>query len=298
MQEYDITLKLLLQTAASVTIRELTGTAIKTWLNVELPEVRNLRLDLLGETEEGRLIHLELQSSNDAAMAVRMAEYSLSVFRQFGEFPRQVVLYVGEAPPRMQEELRAEDVLFRYRLIDVRELDGERLLASGELGDNVIAILARLRDRRDAVWQVLSRITALPVSERETALRQLLILAGLRRLEQTVEAEARTMPVFIDLMENQVLGREYKKGLEEGLEKGREEGLEKGLEKGLERGLERGLEKGKQAGGMMVLRRLIEKRFGRIPAWADERLASRSARDLEDLGVRLLDAQSLEELLG
>jgi hypothetical protein len=53
MQEYDVTLKLLLQGSASLTMRELTGTAIVMRLDVELPKVQNLRLDLLGETIDG-----------------------------------------------------------------------------------------------------------------------------------------------------------------------------------------------------------------------------------------------------
>ena len=109
----------------------------------------------------------------------------------------------------------------------------------------------------------------LAASERETALGQLLILSGLRRLEQTVEQEARQMPIFIDIMENKVLGREYKRGLQEGLQKGE----------------------------LKLLRRLVEKRFGPIPAWVEERLAAKSADELEDLSVRVLDAQSIEDLL-
>jgi hypothetical protein len=35
---------------------------------------------------------------------------------------------------------------FEYRQIDIRTLDGERLLESDAVGDNVIAILAKLRD--------------------------------------------------------------------------------------------------------------------------------------------------------
>src|SRR5438874_12163014 len=101
MQEYDIALKLLLRGSAGLTMRELTGTVVEKWLDVELPRMQNTRADLLGETREGRLVHLELQSGNDAKMPLRMAEYCLSVFRLFGEFPRQVLLYVGEAPLRM-----------------------------------------------------------------------------------------------------------------------------------------------------------------------------------------------------
>jgi hypothetical protein len=133
MQEYDVTLKLLLQGSAKLTVRELTGTAVEKWLDVELPKVQNPRADLLGETAEGGLVHLELQSRNEATMPLRMAEYCLGVFRLFGQFPRQVLLYVGEAPLRMDSELRGLDVSFRYRLIDFRTLDGDRLLESAEV---------------------------------------------------------------------------------------------------------------------------------------------------------------------
>ncbi len=109
----------------------------------------------LGHTADNGLVHLELQSGHDPAMPLRMAEYCLSVFRLFERFPRQVLLYVGEAPLRMANELRGDDVWFRYRLIDIRGLDGERLLESEEVGDNVIAILARLRDHKDAVRRIV-----------------------------------------------------------------------------------------------------------------------------------------------
>src|ERR1022692_3358792 len=50
MQEYDVALKLLLQGSASLT-------AAAKWLDVELPKVQNLQLDLLGETVDGGLVH-------------------------------------------------------------------------------------------------------------------------------------------------------------------------------------------------------------------------------------------------
>jgi hypothetical protein len=111
----------------------------------------------------------------------------------------------------------------------------------------------------------VERIAGLAAAERQTALAQMLILAGLRHLEETVEREARRMPIFIDILENKVLGREYKRGLQEG--------------------------------ELNVLRRLIEKRFGALPSWAEERLTGRSAAELEELSVRVLDTQSIEDLL-
>jgi hypothetical protein len=276
VQDYDVALKLLLQGPASTTMRELAGTAVAKWLNVELPKVQNLRLDLLGETVDGGLIHVELQSSNDAAMPLRMAEYCLGVFRLYGRFPRQVVLYVGEAQLTMQEaqltmqkELRGADVLFQYRLIDIRTLNGDRLLESEDVGDNVIAILAGLRDHGSAVRKIVERIAGLAAAARETALAQLTILAGLRRLSKTVEQEARKMPIRINLLENEVLGPVIKKGLLEA----------------------------RQEGELTILRRQIEKRFGVLPGWASDKLAALAAFELEDLSERVLDAVSLEELL-
>ncbi|MGO9256592.1 MAG: DUF4351 domain-containing protein [Bryobacteraceae bacterium] len=273
MQEYDVALKLLLRGSARLTMLALTGTTVEEWVDVELPKVQNTRVDLLGKTADHGLIHLELQSTNEATMPLRMAEYCLGVFRRFERFPRQVLLYVGEAPLRMESELSGPDVSFRYRAIDIRDLDGDRLLESENIGDNAIAVLARLRDHKDAVRRIVEKIAGLAASERQTALAQLLILAGLRHLEEAVEWEARKMPIIIDIMENKVLGREYKRGLQEGELKGKLEGE------------------------LKVLRRLIEKRFGALPSWAEERLTGRSAAEIEELSVRVLDTQSMEDLL-
>ena len=101
------------------------------------------------------------------------------------------------------------------------------------------------------------------------------------------------MPVFIDILENKVLGREYKRGLQEGRVEGKLEGRQEGLEEGRQEGLVEGQRKGEMA----LLRSMIETRFGVLPAWADERLASRSTAELEEIPVRLMKAESLDDLL-
>jgi hypothetical protein len=240
---------------------------------VELPKVQNPRLDLLGETAHGGLIHVELQSTNDAAMPLRMAEYCLGVYRLFGRFPQQFVLYVGESKLRMKSKLHGPGVSFEYRLIDIRTLDGARLLESKKVGDNVIAILAGLRDDRRAVRKIVQRIAGLAAAEREKALAQLFILAGLRHLGKTVEREARNMPIRTSILEHDVLGPLFKKGLREGRREGRQEGE------------------------LTILRRQIEKRFGALPGWASGKLTALTVSELEELSVRVLDAKSVEELL-
>lgn len=57
-----------------------------------------------------------------------MADYCLGAYRLFGKIPRRVLLYVGEAPLRIESEIRPLDLFFRYGMIDIRDLDGDRLL--------------------------------------------------------------------------------------------------------------------------------------------------------------------------
>lgn len=45
------------------------------------------------------------------------------------------------------------------------------------------------------------------------------------------------------------------------------------------------------------MQELIEKRFGPIPAWLDEWLTGLSTSEIEAVGLRLMDAKSLEELV-
>ncbi len=269
MHDYDVTLKLALQGTAGLVLHTLTGVHIERWLNIELPEFRNARVDLLGATSDDSLVHIELQSGNDSKMALRMAEYCLSVYRRLGRFPAQVLLYVGEAPLRMQAELTGADFSFRYKLVDIRELDGERLLESDQVGDNVIAILARLQDSRAAVRRVAETIALLSAEERGVPLRQLRTLAGLRHLEDVVEQEVRHMPITEDIRNHKVFRLEYAEAIQEG----------------------------RQQGELTLLHRLIEKRFGPLPDSAAKRLAHLSTVEIEDLSLRLLDARSLSDLL-
>jgi hypothetical protein len=108
-------------------------------------------VDLLGELPDGNLVHIEMQSRNEKDFPLRMAEYLFGSGRQYGRLPRQVALYVGEAPLRMRDRVEGPHVSVRFHPVDIRDLDGERLLASAHAGDNVLAILTRLGEQPRAV---------------------------------------------------------------------------------------------------------------------------------------------------
>ncbi len=68
----------------------------------------------------------------------------------------------------------------------------------------------------------------------------------------------------------------------------RAEGMEKGMEKGREEGRHEGVEG--------TLRKLAQLKFGTLPAWADERIASATDQQLDVWITGILSAETLEVL--
>jgi Domain of unknown function (DUF4351) len=57
-----------------------------------------------------------------------------------------------------------------------------------------------------------------------------------------------------------------------------------------------GLQQGLQQGEVIVLKRQMTRRFGPLPAWAEQRLEQASLRELEGWADRVLEAQQLEDV--
>jgi len=280
MHEYDVALKSILMRPGSALLTTLTGSSSLRWLNVELPKVNNRRMDLFGEADDGLRYGIELQARNEKKFPFRMGSYLFGAGERYGQLHRQIALYVGEAPLRMRNYVEGPSVSYRFDLVDIRDLDGEQLLASPNLGDNVVAILTRLSNRRDAVKRILKRIAAGKPGERDRAMAELLIVAGLRRLTGEVRREAAKMPILNDIMDNEVFGPLIRKGRAEGRAEGRLEGRVEG----------------RVEGQLEILQGLVEKRFGRVPAATRKRLAGLTPDQLKAASLRVLDAKRIEDL--
>ena len=269
MHKYDVTLKNALRRLTGSVLRDVSGVKVARWHNNELPSVQTRRADMLGEAADGQLLHIELQSTNQADMALRMLEYATAIHRQFGRLPRQLVLYVGAARLRMGAQIRGEHLNYRCRIVDLRSLDAEPLIASRRVEDNVISILARLGDERESVRRILRKIARCGPIRRAEALQELTLLAGLRKLEPIIEQEARQMPILNDIMDHGIIGREWKRGRESGFEEGEK----------------------------LIVLRLIGQRFGPIPDTIRKRIEAMPPSRIEQIAMRIMDAANLEDAL-
>lgn len=280
MHDYDVTLKRIVNRPGSALLAELTGCDRLRWLNVETPRVRNLRMDCLGELPDGSLVHLEFHSWNDRNLPLSVAEYLFAAIRTHGRAPRQIVIYVGKAKMRMPDRIEGPDYSVRFHLVDIRDLDGEKLLASPNLGDNVIAVLTRLGSEPGALRRILKRIEQAPLEERGEALMELSILADLRMLAGEVKREVKNMPLLKQLMKNEIFGPSIRKGLRQGLKEGIKQGRAEGLVDGRRE----------------LLQEMLAGRFGVIPPKIRKRLAALSPAETAEASMRLLDARRIEDV--
>ena len=71
---------------------------------------------------------------------------------------------------------------------------------------------------------------------------------------------------------------------------------EQGLEEGRLEGRQQGRLEGRLEGEAQVVRRLLRRRFGELPDWAEKRFAAADTDQLETWAERLLDAPTLEDV--
>jgi hypothetical protein len=69
------------------------------------------------------------------------------------------------------------------------------------------------------------------------------------------------------------------------------------LHEGRQEGRQEGEQMGRRAGEAALLLRLLERRFGPLPDWAKDRIAGADTVTLEEWGLRVLDAGSLDAVL-
>lgn len=275
-QDYDVSSKLLFRSSNGVTLQLALQENIVEWLNIELPRVSNPRVDMLARAESGVYIHFELQTANSSDMARREAEYYLDLHRLLGQHVRQVVLYLGAAPLSMPASFHTPVMNFTYELLDIRQFNGETMLASGDLADAILALLTNV-DKDKVARRVWDEIERMDPAKREDTITEFLIISGLRNLEDWVLERARTlMPFSIDvILNNKVLGPAFRRHLDENRQEGRLEG--------------------RQEGEATIVRHLLIDRFGPLPPEFDTQLRQASEERLKSIAHRAFSASTLQE---
>ncbi|MBF0487150.1 MAG: hypothetical protein HQK98_03220 [Nitrospirae bacterium] len=154
----------------------------------------------------------------------------------------------------MKGTLRRPFLDYRYKIIDIRDIDCEKFLNSDRVEVLVLSILCDYKGRDASLFirEILCKIKERVKEEtlRGRYIRQLRVLSNLRNLQAKVHKEVSGMAIVFDI-ETDIL-------YQQGLEKGRGEGIERGIEDGRTEGRLQGLRQGLTE----AIELAVELRFG------------------------------------
>ncbi len=263
---YDAVVKDLFQRDRPSLLDDLTGgVAVKEFLNLELSAVEERVADLLVLLADETILHIDFQSTNDSEMAYREGFYGVMAGWKFRPRKvRQVVVYMGRARMRMADRLDLGSVQVQYRLMDIRELECDELLASGRSGDFALAMLAEGGIAK--LRKIVQQANHLPGPQRQRAFTQLAILSGLRGASERLTMEFKTMGISVEIDQNVFLKDIHDSAMTRGM--------------------------------VQIVRRLLEAKFGTLPKWADDRLAKATSTQAERWSTKILTADTIEGVLG
>jgi len=80
------------------------------------------------------------------------------------------------------------------------------------------------------------------------------------------------------------------------LENQRKDAWGQGLEQGLEQGIKKGHQEGLLAGEAKLLKKLLERKFGNLPAWINDKVSTATQQDLERWGEAVLTMPTLDSI--
>ncbi|GHU00864.1 transposase [Betaproteobacteria bacterium] len=261
---------------------------------------------------------LEFQSRPDRWMALRMMVYvgllGQHLVREHrkdlsrGRLPPilPIVLYTGEpawhAPLNVAdcfiqppESLQPYLPCFQYHLIDEQRL---KLHPLAEVRNVTAAVFALENSRSDDdILTLLYALGALLAAPDMQSLREDLEKWAKTSLRGHVPAS--TIDQIHSILEGEgMLAERFEVVFKQVEQRGRQAGLLAGLLEGEQKGMLAGEQKGLLEGEAKVLARLLKRRFGPLPDWASARLRAADAAQLEMWADVVLDATSLDEVLG
>jgi hypothetical protein len=271
--KYDNLLKTIFYDAMPAFIRLLGCSPISEYLNIEFPARPKMVADVVARLADGRILHIEFQLKNDPRMHWRCFHYFGAIQEQNeGSEVIQFVIYIGNSPVQMKREIVSPSLNYHYEIVDMRDLDPDIFLASPNDVERVLALLCQSPEPRTTIRRVLRSWKSLSGKELLENVDRLRTLSHLRKLETIAIEEISQMPFDLDITESVT------------------------FKMGEERGEERGEKRGEKRGKVKLLTRQLKNRFGPLPESIHKQLTDASTKQLEDWAIRLLRAQSLDDI--
>ncbi len=150
--------------------------------------------------EDEHIFHVEFQTSPDYS-AYRGLFYRSFLSYNYNLPVRQVVVYVGNEPHRIQTSLEEPNLSYRLEIVDFRSRSYREFLYKDTPEEIIMAILCNLEgeDPEKIIIEILERIRNFELDRVGKCSVQLQFLSNLRDLQSLVTKNIKKMPLNIDL---------------------------------------------------------------------------------------------------
>ena len=130
-------------------------------IDKEFERIESKRADILALIDNSKILHLEIQTSYDKKMPLRMLRYYTDI-KLFYDLPiLQSVIYLGKG--NLKSELKDIGLNYSYNLIDMKKIDCELFLNQNSPEAVVLSILCDFKDKNelDVVKYILEKLKVL-----------------------------------------------------------------------------------------------------------------------------------------
>jgi hypothetical protein len=152
------------------------------------------------------ILHLEIQSGNDHGMLGRMQVYDALLYEKYGLSVQQYVLYIGLEKMKMPTSRQDGKKYFDYNLLDIRQFKVLDFLNSDIPELVILAILADFQSQKpeEIISAILTKLQKLAIQNLRLSkcIRQLEIIAKLRKLASQTLKQTTNMPIVIDITDD------------------------------------------------------------------------------------------------
>ena len=217
-QSYDLSLKELFSQLPTNFVKIISGFEPKSIISTEYQDFQ-LKPDFVVELINGDILHIEFQRTNDPMMVYRMLGYYYMLKTRFKDRKIiQVVLYIGDKPMSMANQLNEDGISYSFKIIDTRDIPCESLVNSDNISDLILASICDIKNPVSYFEKLYERLITLSERERIRYLKLLTnLLRGRKLLKQALEVEK--MKILLtkeEILEDPL----YKMGEEKGIQKG------------------------------------------------------------------------------
>ena len=194
------------------------------FVDKELQRIEKREADIVVLCEiddEKKILHLEIQNSNDNTMPRRMLRYYNDIKIRFRDLDvLQYIIYIGRKKMSMKDNIQENNLSFRYNIIDMHDINCEELIKLDTPDALILSILCDFKgkDELDVLLFIITRLKELSKDDEHQLGKYMLMMETLstnRDLKNKLkEAEKMLREIKYENLPS------YDIGMEKGIEKG------------------------------------------------------------------------------